>query len=1166
MNGRKAALFMLALLLLSGLFVSSAAAEDRTMDRFYEEFHLNYGRGQSDASVGGRLAWGEVYGLDANLAMYKTTDQKQWLDNFVERANRVLANATDFDGDGYMGWPDPLYSHAQAKNRYFAIPGVPSGATQIIQNGTFETAAVPDTPDQWSKTGNASMVYRSTTAGDAFAGSAGVVIESDGTNENRLVQSFSYTPGKRYLMEAYVAVYHEKTNARIEIFNQTTGKAIAVAHIVHMGYEQQLLEFVAPSSGTLQIRLGLVDYADSGYKARFDNVTIHQLDDEPAEIVLNGSFETLQSGDSTMPQSWSRWPYSYSADVYSVNGMNEYYNGVNSSSRGLAVTTSNNSWEIAQQSISYTPSAEYVVSFWGRVSDPKYGGKVEILSVNPSNPSDVVVVAYKTFHNTLWEFQRFNFTAPSTSGRDLLVRLYQTDWQSYFTAYFDLVSVKPVVQREAAAWEHAGYTLAQARRSNSADVSPRGNWGLELVYDGIDYPKMTQLLHNYKPSSKYAFQATARVTSGASGKLQVFDVQNNTVYASQSFSNTGFVNLRMDFTTPSDGRPLRLEVVLDGGLSGARLHASEVHVSQVLEYQAHDARIGKVLLDFSRLVFANGDLHSDYLDDAESYRDFVADNLYPKWNDQWVQLTGSDGSDNGQGTYTWPSGFSIEYFPTRSLPHNMNLIMAHMLYHLYDTTDGVPEYSGVRGTYLSRANDLMRAFKDKIWASTYNDTYSTDAYAWNYWDRMGTIDDGLFYQTGWEDIGHSNADVAAVMEAYRHGQVFTAADIQKFVNTFVDIMWNQSLIDPVLCNVVGLRPTVTYAKEVSYLFLHWIDMAEFDHTIWDIGNAICQEERCLIYSAAGISLWSRNKAINTGFESIDAVDATLPRYWKRWQANASTAYLDTSDVYLGKQSAVVKTDGAMWHVLEQKIEDYQPNTPLVVSFAGKTNGLVGGRVEVLDQTTTTVLGSKTFTDTTWTKLSFTTDELPAASGHNILLRLYSTDYTVTNGEIRFDEVRALPLHFDSHIPNGSFETEDMWDSTLPRLWARGASTISANAVIDPSTESMGEASLKLTTTPGGAAQELIYEWTGYKPSGSYELLVDAVTNGAASGGKIKVVDVTASTTLAEVTVSGTVWAEYADEFTAPSNYDHVLRVIITHQNPAVSDGTLWVDDFSIALQ
>src|SRR5690606_16415876 len=141
------------------------------------------------------------------------------------------------------------------------------------------------------------------------------------------------------------------------------------------------------------------------------------------------------------------------------------------------------------------------------------------------------------------------------------------------------------------------------------------------------------------------------------------------------------------------------------GTVGDKVWVDGIDVGEQWEHMVHEGIILSPVLRFVNKVIADSSLHADYLAKAQTYRDFVATHFVHKWDPYWKQLTGTDGSNNGTGVYIFPEGFSTEWFPGRSLPHNQYLAFSNMLYLLYDATEGVPAYASERPFYWSRAND-----------------------------------------------------------------------------------------------------------------------------------------------------------------------------------------------------------------------------------------------------------------------------------------------------------------------------------------------------------------------------------------------------------------------------------------------------------------------------
>ncbi|RAV21423.1 hypothetical protein [Paenibacillus contaminans] len=1444
-----------ALVLCAGLLPASIRAQDPTLDRFlYSDQNINFGRGVSESANGGALAWGESYYLDSYITMYEATNSKYWLDKIVDHSDRIISNASDHDGDGALGWKDHGAAYNQSKNNTFQIEGANSYSSSTVTNGSFEVDTDADQiPDGWTSQGTSGKAYRSSASGSVFDGTAGVIIESDGVNENRLVQHVNLSPSATYLVEMYMSVETEKTQTFVQVVNTATNAVLGSIRAYHAGYERYVFQFRAPSTGSVQIQLGLQNYEQDGYKGYFDHISITPINDinpgivngdmerlhpadstlpdgwsrvgtaSPSNIysvvdpvtgsnvlatttdntswkiaeqtidyvpsqsytlsfdgkisgtggqgrvqiynatdssviafttfssatwtpgsvsfvapatagkeikirlyqsnwglngfttyydnlvlnenspltngdmeILNGSdptlpdnwtrsgtatsadihvstdsstgtyslvtttdnitrkiveqelgayipsqtytlsfdgkvsstdasgqvviydvtdgtslasttfrstswtnfklsftapdvagktlkvrlyqnrfdlagfssyydnfqlytsspnnallntgFETVSASDATMPQNWSRLAGTTSSDAYLVTGINNYYTG----QRGFAITASPLSVKGIEQSVSYKPGATYNLTYQGRTTNPSVPGVMEIY-----NESDDVVIASNTYKGTRWTKQSIQFTAPNQLGKSIKIRFTQPLSATSSSSYVDLISLTAALPSEVAAWTRSDTTsLAEAHRATDSTIFT-DDYGLKLVYLDSTPPVIAQELYNYRPNVEYGISFGALASPGAVGQVRVVDRTTATTLGSWNFSNTTRLAVTEGvFHTPAAGHDIVVEVSIPSGTAGHTVWLDTFEVGEQWEHMVHEGVIMSPILRFVNIVLADPALHAAYLTKAEGYRDFAANHLFDKWEPYWKQITGTDGANNGSGVYIIPEGLSTEQFPGRSLPHNQYLAFAQMLYLLHDATEGVAAYSSERPLYWSRANDMSRAFKSTLIDHPLNASLSTDAYRWNYWDRFGPWDDGHYASYVQEDISHAGLTMAGAVEAYHQGEVFTAYDMEKLTNTFTDIMWNQSLTDPVLSYYNGRQPLVTTDKTNTRNYHFWAHFAEFDPIVADITNAVCEIDGCATVMASSLAKWSGNKVQNTNFELADPLDSTLPLRWTRFQSTPATARLDSTDPGMNDSSLLLTTNGMNWQIMETNLADYEPNTSYTLSFLSKKYGAVNGRVQLYDYTTSTNLGQLMVSDTSWTRSTFTVTT-PAA-GHDVRVRLYTAAVSPSGASVGFDDVHAFPSLADGEIANAGFETADAFDTTLPRYWTRGASTTVGNVVLDPIDPYAGGKTLRLESSADGNSQELVYSWSGYRPDTTYTVSLAGKISGSA-GGKLQIINTATNAVLIDETITSTSWAAVNATFTTPAAYNNKLIIILTHDNSSAS-GTLWVDE------
>jgi hypothetical protein len=72
----------------------------------------NGGKGCSESADSGTLGWGESAWLRNYWEMYELTGQTRWWDKIIGHFDRMIANMTDHDGDGFKSWQTKTYSTA----------------------------------------------------------------------------------------------------------------------------------------------------------------------------------------------------------------------------------------------------------------------------------------------------------------------------------------------------------------------------------------------------------------------------------------------------------------------------------------------------------------------------------------------------------------------------------------------------------------------------------------------------------------------------------------------------------------------------------------------------------------------------------------------------------------------------------------------------------------------------------------------------------------------------------------------------------------------------------------------------------------------------------------------------------------------------------------------
>lgn len=158
--------------------------------------------------------------------------------------------------------------------------------------------------------------------------------------------------------------------------------------------------------------------------------------------------------------------------------------------------------------------------------------------------------------------------------------------------------------------------------------------------------------------------------------------------------------------------------------------------------------------------------------------------------------------------------------------------------------------------------------------------------------------------------------------------------------------------------------------------------------------------------------------INPGFEQVSAADATMAEGWARWQAGAAQIHLD-GGAYEGERCAAVTTNppGRGTVVLRQSFTQYRPGQAYEVVFAGRTNGLTGGRLRVINRSAIERGQGReaiypgepvTFTGTTWEQVA-TVFTAPGRPGDELYLELSHVDAEAQGAVVWFDDFSIRPL-------------------------------------------------------------------------------------------------------------------------------------------------------------
>ncbi|WNQ08852.1 hypothetical protein MJA45_14445 [Paenibacillus aurantius] len=229
----------------------------------YAAYDNAYGNQYYTSEDSALLAWGESYVLEGYLALYELTKNTSWLTKFKTHADTMVANASDPDGDGYLGWTAHRYSPV------------------VTTNGTFASRSSSDTtlPTGWTRfQSTSSTAYVSSTSGDYYPGSDsnGLVLKTNGTSWQKLYQPLTgYEANTKYNLRFQAKTNGSAAKGEAYIYDRTAGTILTSVVVDNTAWKDYSVNFTTPAAGhTLEIWLGHDTYTYTNGYAYFDNVSV----------------------------------------------------------------------------------------------------------------------------------------------------------------------------------------------------------------------------------------------------------------------------------------------------------------------------------------------------------------------------------------------------------------------------------------------------------------------------------------------------------------------------------------------------------------------------------------------------------------------------------------------------------------------------------------------------------------------------------------------------------------------------------------------------------------------------------------------------------------------------------------------------------------------------
>ncbi|MBL0058093.1 MAG: carbohydrate binding domain-containing protein [Elusimicrobia bacterium] len=977
---------------------------------------LNGGQGYTSDPNGAVLAWNEGPLLKSYLQMFEAYHEPYYLRKLVTHFDQTTVHLRDWNGDGGRAWGTSNYTDELLANPAFSGAGPAPGVLTV--NPGFEDVdpQAPTLPAGWTRSGSSTEVFRSTNLDDRYQGSAGLVVKTNGVNWRHGIQNLTYVPGAVY----HVSVWGKtngKVKGRIGIYDRTEGTVVLGEKFFDSTVWQKVeFNVQAPSVPGRDVKIYCYtdQYLPTDGVVYFDEVEWIGVGD-PVAVNQNPGFEVGEGGVSAnLPAGWTR--SGTSEEVYRSLLAEDRRAG----SAGLVVKTNGSSWRHGIQSLRnvYLPGQSYYVSFWGKTNG-KVKGRVGVYD----RTSGTVTLAEVFFSNSNWAFGSLTFTAPPAAGNDLQILCYFDDYKpTDGRVSFDDVRVALADSAHAADWRAVGGLPSTVNRTKRTDC-PSRPYCLEVRADGDGTaPAAEQESFRAVPGAIYQ----VRVKSWGSARLEILNGESVIEFAERTSDSWG--DLDFFFTAPVAGNnPLKMRLTLTRNALGTTARFDQASLKMQAEYLVHQAVLLAPILRFARLVREDPWLQPEFNEKAESYIVLAKETILPSWERDWREkgdqgfYVSNDQKDFGRAGET----------ADIALPHNQYLPMAEIFLDLWHLTG--------QTKYREKAEKLGKSFKAFLKPVTLS---SGGGYVWHYADNL--FQDGFDSGLKAEDLNHGNLDISAVLRMAEDSVVFSPEDMRMFARTLLETVWNGNIIDPFMHSRVDGSDIVGHEVDYKYGMNEWVGLARYDPAVWPLVDRLFTGiswrngvrlltvsglakfdplqkpiERTAPGNVTATALSSTTVRLswtppagptmnaNPGFEASNVSDLSLPDGWTR-SGTSTQVFRSTAlnDRRFGNAGLVVKTDGTRWFNGIRGLT-YTPGETYLVTFWGKTNGRVRGRVGVYDRTggVTVVLKDYFFSNSEWAPMSFRFTA-PNGSGKDLKLYCYFDDYRITDGVVWFDEIRV----------------------------------------------------------------------------------------------------------------------------------------------------------------
>ena len=232
------------------------------------------------------------------------------------------------------------------------------------------------------------------------------------------------------------------------------------------------------------------------------------------------------------------------------------------------------------------------------------------------------------------------------------------------------------------------------------------------------------------------------------------------------------------------------------------------HAPMPATYTVHQGMFVYPTALFIEAAKGRPELRQEFGADADLFLQFINKHIFEKNEMDWLDL-----GEQGGGYRFEP--FITDRYPNRIMPHNQFAALCRA-WLVLSGVEGAHPLMGQRAEQMVRyVHRHMHLFKKD------EGDAPREWYQWHYWDW---VDYGEPGNSGWEDTSHAGLTMSLTVVAARRGVIFTAQDMTRIANCWLQVMWNGDQDVPKMASHVD----GSGEHKFSPLSANWGQLAQWD--------------------------------------------------------------------------------------------------------------------------------------------------------------------------------------------------------------------------------------------------------------------------------------------------------------------------------------------------